>query len=84
MILRLGRGLNELVHHVLRRGMVGVAHPKINDVFTRPACLHFQLVQSGKEIGREPFNTWKFHIVSCLTSWETGRSAHLREDLHSC
>ena len=68
MILRLGRGLNQLVHNMLRRRVVGIAHPKINNILTRPARLHFHLVQGGKKVGGKPFNTWKFHKSVVTTS----------------
>jgi len=46
-------GLHELVHHVLGRGQVGVAHAQVHDVGALVAQLHLELVDRGENIGRQ-------------------------------
>ena len=51
----LGR-LDELVHDVLRRGLVGVAHAEVDDVLSAPARLDLHGVHDRKNIRRQPFD----------------------------
>lgn len=59
MVLRIPGSLDQLVYHVLRRSLVGIAHPEINDVLTAPARLYLHRVYNGKNIGRQPFDPGK-------------------------
>ena len=43
---------------------IGITHAKIDDVFAAVPRLHFETVDDGKDIGRQPFYTLKFHSLS--------------------
>src|SRR5262245_17817211 len=53
MVLRILRGLDELVDDVLGRRHVGVAHAKVDDVFAPRACLGLQVVYDREDIRRQ-------------------------------
>ena len=52
--LGVARRFDELVHDVLWRGQVRVAHAKVYDILALAAHLHFQLVDGGEHIRRKP------------------------------
>ena len=61
------RGLHQLVHHMARRGNVGIAHAEIHDVDILPTQLHLEVAHDGKDIRRQALDTRKlFHCTSRL------------------
>jgi hypothetical protein len=53
-------GLDELFHDVGRSGEVGVAHSQVDDIVSPPPGLHLQVIDDGKNVGRQPSDTVKF------------------------
>jgi hypothetical protein len=53
------RRLGELLHDVLRRGQVGVAHAQVDDVRALVAHLHLEFVDLGEDIRRQAVDTGK-------------------------
>ena len=67
VIDRLLRGLHQFVHHMARRGNVGIAHAEIHDVDILPSQLHLEIAHHRKDIGGQPLDTRKlFHLPSRL------------------
>ena len=51
MVGALGRGLDELVDDMRRRGLVGIAHAEIDDVLAGAARLETQLADRVEDVG---------------------------------
>ena len=48
--------LVELVDDVLRCGLIGIAHPQIDDVDALPPELHLPRVDLAEDVGRQAFD----------------------------
>ncbi len=63
-ILALGR-LAQLVHDMLGRGLVGIAHTEVDDVLAPRPRFRLQFVYDGEDIGGQPLDAAKlFHLGS--------------------
>ena len=60
MIRGLERRLHQLVHDVLGRGSVGIAHAEVDDVFAAVAGGHLHGIGNGEDIRREALNAAEF------------------------
>ena len=56
------RGFHHLVHDMARRGLVGIAHAKIDDVLASRARLLLQLSNDVEDIGRKTLDALKLFI----------------------
>ena len=54
------RGLHQLVDDMLRRGLIGIAHAEVDDVFAAPARRHFEFADHVEHVGRKTLNAWEF------------------------
>ena len=60
MVFGIPDRLNKFIHDVFWRWKIRIAHTKVNNVFApRPRC-GFQFVDDIEDVGREPFDSWKF------------------------
>jgi hypothetical protein len=51
---------DELFHDMGRSGKVGVPHPQVDDVVPPSPGLHLEVIDDGKNIGRQPSDPMKF------------------------
>jgi hypothetical protein len=61
VVLRLGRSLNQLGHHVGRCWQIGIAHAKINNILAPATSLHLHAIYDAENVGRESFDPLEFH-----------------------
>ena len=55
-------GLGQFIHYVGRRRLIGIAHPKINDIFAPRPGRRLQLTNDVENIGRQALNTLEIVI----------------------
>jgi hypothetical protein len=56
VVARVARRFHQLVDDVLGRGLVGVAHPEVDDVFTIGPGFRLQVIDDGEDVRREPLD----------------------------
>ena len=54
------RDLDQLIDDVLRRGLIGIAHAEIDDVFAASARSHFELAHLIEHVGWQALNAREF------------------------
>ncbi len=65
MIMGFFSGLNQLVHNVLRRADIGVAHAQVDDIVACPPRFHLQLIDGCKHVRGESIKSGEFfHLRS--------------------
>ena len=73
VVLFTGR-FDHFFDNVGRGGQVGVAHAHVDDVFAGSPAFHFQFVDSGENIGRQPIQSCKSRHLTPLGSLPDIRS----------
>ena len=63
MILRFACRFDQLGDNVGRRRQIGITHAEVDDVFAPATRLHFHTVDDAEDIGRQPFDSLKFHEI---------------------
>ena len=52
-------GFDQLIDNMLRRRLVGIAHAKVDYIFTPRSRCGFQFIDDIEDVGRKPFDSWK-------------------------
>ena len=50
-------GLDELVHDMLRRGLIGIAHAEVDDILTPGPRGVLEFRHNGENVGRQALDT---------------------------
>ena len=63
VVLRIARGLDQLVDDVLGGGLVGIPHPQIDDVLAPSSRLRLEVVDDGEDVRRQALDPVEvFHV----------------------